>query len=734
MLGLSSWRFLVVGAGPAGSAAAFTLAEAGHRVHLVEQGTFDQPRVGELLSPEGQIWVEKLLPADYRSFYLTELGVVESWSEKELRRSSEASWWALDRTGLDRALARKAESAGAYLQLGVRVKGLVRTGERWHYTLDDQEYTADWVIIASGRGGGRLVSAELQRFDRQVALVGFLEGEYSSTPDMLLESTEHGWWYGAPLDSQRAVAVFVTDSDLDKGDAEETWKRRLLESQYARERFSGLRLAQKPRRVAGGYSLLRPAYGPGWVAVGEAAAAFCPLSSMGVGRAIETGVRLGECFVRAEEEATEPNLLALAEQNGAEFHLYHQLLSNSYRQVFHFPNSVYWDRRATEGEESLRFKARPSAKINLIFPEGQNFECTRCGKCCGSGWMAWVEPEQRLALGELTPRDGYLPLRVFDDGRVVTNIDEDGHCVFLEQESCELHDGGQKPYSCRQFPFILKDTPQGVVVGLSFLCNSVQQNTGRPVEQYRPQILELLTTRRHPVLPPQVPVSWGRIATWQQYTAWERELLASESRLDSIRRLRWKLAFWLRDLPTPREWDLEQLQWLEKAMAAYLMASLEGAALEAIPEVAGAILEEDYLKLDQRYPVKGLGWFEAEVERFLNALIQRKYLLSHVPLYHKLNMLAALPCLLENYATSNAWQDGADKLQPSHLHQALDTVELRVAAHGRQDLMAQAFFHWHMILSEGEPSFQPDQKTIFYGYCFEPPPFPEQSKIQSLTG
>ena len=728
-------RFLVLGAGPAGSSAALTLARAGFQVHLVEQSRFDQPRVGELLSPEGQVWVQKVLPRSYQKFFLTQLGVVGAWTNTELCFFSPPSWWALDRTGFDRALAQEAHSAGADLQLGSRVRGLVRRKEVWRYSLGTQEFEADWLIVASGRGGVKAVSAEVQRFDRQIALVGLLEGDYRSSNDMLLESNENGWWYGAPIDPQRAVAVFVTDSDLDKGDPHEIWRLRLSESLHAKQRFESMSLLQKPKRVAAGYSLLRPAYGPGWAAVGEAAAAFCPLSSMGVGRAVEMGVRLGECFVRATEQESPPNLLAFSEQNGAEFHLYHQILSNTYRQVFHFPRSVFWARRATEGEGSLRFRARASEEINFIFPEKQNFECSRCGKCCASNWLPLVGSEQREALGKVEPRPGYLPLRVFEDGRVAINTTEEGRCVFLgEQEPlCTIHETPLKPQACQQFPFILKDTPDGVVVGVSFLCTSVQKNTGLPVSHYKPQLLELLARRDQPVLSRHVPVCWGRNISWEQYEKWESDLVKRDNVVEQIRMLRWRLPFWLRGEEAPERVPREELHRLEFAMAMYLLASLEGAcALDATSGLASELIlgrtvalqcgwNGSVAELLNRYQVERSEWVLLEVERFLKALIQRKYLLSHAPLAHKLNLLAAMPRLLEFYTAHAAWQSGSPQVEKPHLFKAFDSIELGVAAHSRQDILAQAFFHWHMRLAGGEPSYEENQKSLLYGYCFEPP-------------
>ncbi|MCA9777226.1 MAG: YkgJ family cysteine cluster protein [Candidatus Eremiobacteraeota bacterium] len=725
---MSVQRFLVLGAGPAGSATAITLASAGHAVHLVEKSRIDVPRVGELLSVEGQQWVERLLPDSFQSFYLTKLGVVGAWAERELSRYSPPSWWALDRTGLDLALAKRAQEEGARLELGAGVANLKRQGSLWHYSVGESEYQADWLVVATGRGA-QGVGSHTHRLDRQVALVAFLEGEYRSTNDMLMESTELGWWYGAPIDAQRAVAVFVTDSDLDRGEPEEAWRARLSESVHAQERFSHMTLHHKPRRVAAGFSILRPAYGPGWVAVGEAAAAFCPLSSMGVGRALETGVRVGNCFVEAAGREAAPNFLALAEQNGAEFHLYSRLLADSYRQVFHFPNSVFWSRRSARSG-SRRFITGMPKTPKLLFPEGQNFECSDCDKCCTSSWAPPVERELLAPLGETKPRPGYTPLRLFSDGQVVVNSDDDGNCVFLDEHRCQLHGTGLKPQACEQFPFTFTPTPEGVVVGVSFLCKSVQENTGKPLSSYRGQLTTLASKVPHTVIEKEVALSWGRTVSFIKYRAWQEQLLRARNPIVELRSLRWNLVHLLRDRPTPKTMPFKQMQRLEITMAMYLAASLQSSfSLEDMDSSAEQLLndrEVEQLMRDSRLP--DTAWFRDEVFRFLRALIQRGFLLSQTPLLQRLSLLAGLPRFLEYHTLLMAAQEGAERPEKRHLFSSFDIAELELIPDAKRDLLTQAFFHWHMQLGEGEPSFYPHQKSALYGYCFETSP----SKLEEL--
>lgn len=652
------WRFLVVGAGPAGSATAITLAASGHHVTLVESSGFDTPRVGELLSPEGQTVIRSLLSEYEPDCFLTKIGVVGAWHEPALHRFAGPSWWTVDRLALDLALAKRAESQGAELHLRSKVKNLQGGSNGWSYDLNGEERHADWVILATGRNGqlNRAVKARTERFDRQVALVGFLNNTQAATQDMLIETTKLGWWYAAPVDESSSVAVFITDSDLDEGDASTAWQDRMAESCFVRQRFGSESLQSKPFRVAAGFSLLVPSYGERWAAVGEASASFDPLSNLGLGRAAETGVRLGETFCEAAELGVEPNLLIYSEKIGAEFKFHSQILFDDYRKVDHFPKSDFWSRRVsnTHNDNPLRIKFHSPAPTKLVFAKDQRLEYTP---------------------GEASELSGH-------------------------------------------FPFIFRQTPDGLVVGVSFLSDSVKENRGKPLESYEKEIRELLAVRPVTVLPHQILVSWGRGVDWSEGSALESYLL-SDDLIERTRKARWYLIDWLNhpsgttfnyDGPSPRAWLIE----LEKQMALYLIAKLEIADFHTHHDLHSDLGENRSVHLwrsewhgrafdmMERLRVDRLDWVNREIERFLRALIERKFLILRSPLYHNLLTLSALPRLLRFYTALNADKRKGETIERDDYYKALDLVEMTLTAHGRQDQAAQTFFYWHQSLYDHE--------------------------------
>src|SRR5262249_14221622 len=88
------------------------------------------------------------------------------------------------------------------------------------------------------------------------------------------------------------VAVFLTDAPTLRGrrlDDLRAWRRELARTSHVRACFQGAAFRAPLRLRAVRSSLLEPVAGPGWLAAGDAAASFDPLSSIGVGQALASG-------------------------------------------------------------------------------------------------------------------------------------------------------------------------------------------------------------------------------------------------------------------------------------------------------------------------------------------------------------------------------------------------------------------------------------------------------------
>jgi len=294
----------VVGAGPAGSATALRLAQAGLRVALLEKSYFDQPRVGESLAPGVQPLLRNLgLWPDFCALQpLPSFGMRSVWGSPEIHEHSHllSAWqqgWHVDRTQFDRMLAEGASRAGVDVRLGMRVR-TCDAGDHFRIqsAAGSQELRARFIVDATGRGAtlARTLRARHAVFDRLVAVAAhFTDPAAGAECFTLVETTADGWWYCAPVCDGRSVVMLMSDGDLVRtsrlADAS-AWENAL-------ERTSAISKRLKHRGRAACWRtgmipaisqrLRRSPTSSRWLAVGDAALAVDPVSGSGVFRALQ---------------------------------------------------------------------------------------------------------------------------------------------------------------------------------------------------------------------------------------------------------------------------------------------------------------------------------------------------------------------------------------------------------------------------------------------------------------
>jgi flavin-dependent dehydrogenase len=113
----------------------------------------------------------------------------------------------------------------------------------------------------------------------------------------LVESAEDGWWYTARIPDRRRVVVYLTDIGTRSASfarRREGYQGLLSETLHIRSRIEGYSCAEGAPLIApSNSSRLEQITGAGWLAAGDAAASFDPLSSQGVLTAAYSGLRAG---------------------------------------------------------------------------------------------------------------------------------------------------------------------------------------------------------------------------------------------------------------------------------------------------------------------------------------------------------------------------------------------------------------------------------------------------------
>ncbi|MFF3497953.1 NAD(P)/FAD-dependent oxidoreductase [Streptomyces sp. NPDC003247] len=304
--GTRRYDVLVAGGGPAGCVAALVLVRAGARVVIVTPVVPPGRRVGESLAPTARPLLERLGVLDRVAAdgHTPCHGNLSAWGEDALsatgfRSGPYGDGWHLDRARFDAALLEAARAGGARRYAG-RVRGVQRWPDRWQVTTGDGGmFQAGYLVDATGRAArpARRAGAAVVRCDHLVAVAGLLgppsTGAAEPERASLVESTPWGWWYTAPLPGGERIVMAMTDADLVTGlrllDPDVWWARVRLTG-HVRDRTA--RWTEPPRRLrvlAAGSACARPAAGPGWAAVGDAATATDPLAARGIVTALATG-------------------------------------------------------------------------------------------------------------------------------------------------------------------------------------------------------------------------------------------------------------------------------------------------------------------------------------------------------------------------------------------------------------------------------------------------------------
>jgi len=306
----------IVGGGPAGAAAALVLARSGVDTVLINDVGRTGLKVGEGLPPAAKPLLRSLGLWEHMrtDAHRVSHGNESAWGDAQLRSTSfmrdpNGHGWHLDRETFDARLQQTAQSAGARVMRTTRAEGLVRAAGTWTITLRDSgtpsTLSARWLIDCTGRRAwaARLSGASRTAVDHLVAFVCRYRPAVPEADSMtLVESAPDGWWYTSCVPNGDRVVAYLTDA----GDASarrartpEGLSRMVAETQFVRARLAGRDYVRHHgmRIVAADTSRLDRPVGEGWLAAGDAATSFDPLSSQGILTAIDLGMTAAHSLV-----------------------------------------------------------------------------------------------------------------------------------------------------------------------------------------------------------------------------------------------------------------------------------------------------------------------------------------------------------------------------------------------------------------------------------------------------
>lgn len=358
----------ILGGGPAGCATAIALRQLGHSCLVVERSNYAEVRVGETLPPAARrplaalsLW-DRFLDAGH----LPSVAICSVWGADEPNTQDfifnpYGNGWHLDRQQFDALLAQEAASAGvAVLREAQWLSCDSGSADRWDVEIaagaGHHIFRAKFVVDATGRAASfaRKHGAKRAVHDRLIGIVGSyrpITPQPAATETMLLEAVEMGWWYCAPLPDARVIMTLMTDGDLHAQASHDApahvFERSLMQTTYALTRVEGFALENSPSVVAAHSSCLAPIFGPSWLAVGDAAAAYDPLSGQGILKSLESGMLAAYAISRyLAGEST--SMREYEKKVHADFDQYLALRDIYYSKETRWQDSPFWRRRHFE--------------------------------------------------------------------------------------------------------------------------------------------------------------------------------------------------------------------------------------------------------------------------------------------------------------------------------------------------------------------------------------------------
>ena len=299
---------LILGAGPAGAAAALTLRRrTPHlKVLLVQRRSAGGlgPALGETLSAGALTLLDHM---GLREQFMSQGHVLSgggnaAWGIEQVKHhallfSGMGQGWQIDRRRFDAWLLEEAVLAGAILVRANHTHVLGR-GCDFLMRLDDRQITAGYLIDASGRSArlAREMGAEVVKDDELIAQARWYqvpEHMASASESVLIASVPPGWWYTATVPGGRGLRMLMSDAKTFRREADDPdlfWSRCEAASAATMARVQGWQPTGEREIRPAGSQHTRPVCGVRWVAAGDAAVAFDPLVSMGMGFALRSGI------------------------------------------------------------------------------------------------------------------------------------------------------------------------------------------------------------------------------------------------------------------------------------------------------------------------------------------------------------------------------------------------------------------------------------------------------------
>ncbi len=298
---------LVLGGGPAGTAAATLLAQRSHRVALVRPTNTPTGALAESIPPSARRLLSELgvLKAIDAAGFFPNNGNSVWWANNERRSetfSGDENGYHVDRAGLERILVSAAETIGARVLIGMTARKAVESETCWNITCEADdggmvEIRAPWVLDATGRHG--FLARDVRETDRATTTLAVTQRfekpagwDETTGNHTLVESYQDGWAWSVPLSrTLRCFTVMVDQrhAELEGRKVSEILRGELAKTTHLASMLDHVNAKGDSWACSSSLYHARKYSRPGLLLVGDAGSFIDPLSSYGVKKALASG-------------------------------------------------------------------------------------------------------------------------------------------------------------------------------------------------------------------------------------------------------------------------------------------------------------------------------------------------------------------------------------------------------------------------------------------------------------
>lgn len=363
-----TYQVIIVGGGPAGIATAITLHARGIRCCVVEAQETPIRKSGEAIPPNAkpllkQLGILSLIEDEKHQIYY---GNKSCWGSDQLDQKEFISdrlghGFLLDRLHFETQLQELYQSTNNAFYKGFKLKKVVSGETKIKAIIENSSesktLTSDFIIDATGRKASvcRHFNVQKENLDTQFACTFNVKLSDKIPNQISVEATENGWWYVAPYAENEVTMMFFTLKKLlPKKEQTKTFLQDELQKTIHLSKLFNTIQIDTVKIMPAGTSCLQIPYGENWLAVGDAAYSYDPISSYGITSALASGFYGGHAvadYLNGKQEAF-PTYRYVVENA---FRAYMEKLVVQYQLEKRWEQSDYWANRLSYEEAQAKF-------------------------------------------------------------------------------------------------------------------------------------------------------------------------------------------------------------------------------------------------------------------------------------------------------------------------------------------------------------------------------------------